>query len=126
MKSSNLPLSRHLLLAVALLSLSAAAEKAEKHLLTAYPEAQRSLDYEALDLGYFYPGALVRLDDGFARLADPFRRPLDGLRSLGNGVGTLADKLRVAALRRRALAGPWEGLFERPQQTSRAALEARG
>lgn len=29
-------------------------------LLTAYPEARRLLDYEALDLRRFYPGALVR------------------------------------------------------------------
>ena len=48
-------------------------------LLTAYPEAQRVFDYERLDLREFYPGALVRAQGGFHRVADPFRRPLDAL-----------------------------------------------
>ena len=37
---------------------------------TAYPEAQRLLDYAALDLQAFYPGALVRLQGRFERIAD--------------------------------------------------------
>ena len=32
-------------------------------LLTAYPEARRVLDYDALHLRPFYPGALIRLQD---------------------------------------------------------------
>ena len=47
-------------------------------LLTAYPEAQRVLDYPALHLQPFYPGALVRFGGRFHRVADPWRRPLDG------------------------------------------------
>ena len=31
-------------------------------LLTAYPEAVRVLDYEALNLCPFYPGAMIRVD----------------------------------------------------------------
>ena len=43
--------------------------------LTAYPEAQRQLDYDALDLQAFDAGALVRLGGAFARVADPLRHP---------------------------------------------------
>ena len=48
-------------------------------LLEAYPEAQAVLDYEALDLRAFYPGACVRHEGRFRRMVDPFRRPLDDL-----------------------------------------------
>ena len=95
-------------------------------LLTAYPEAQRILDYEALDLKPFYPGALVRCQDQFARIADPFRQPLAGILGLFNPVGTLADKLRIAGLRRRVRRGSHEDLLRQPEQTTLAALQAAG
>ncbi|MCG6921348.1 MAG: FAD-dependent oxidoreductase, partial [Acidobacteria bacterium] len=44
-------------------------------LLTAYPETQRVLDYAALDLKPFLPGALVRREGRFHELSDPWRRP---------------------------------------------------
>ena len=64
-------------------------------LLTAYPEARRLLDYDALDLRRFYPGALVRHGGKWHRVADPFRHPVDGLRGAFNPIGSFADKLRV-------------------------------
>ena len=64
-------------------------------LLTAYPEARRLLDFEALDLRHFYPGALVRHGGKWHRVADPFRHPIDGLCGVFNPIGSLADKLRV-------------------------------
>jgi phytoene dehydrogenase-like protein len=64
-------------------------------LLTAYPEARRLLDYEALDLRRFYPGALVRHGGKWHRVADPFRHPVDGLCGAFNPIGSFADKLRV-------------------------------
>lgn len=71
-------------------------------LLTAYPEAQRLLNYDELDLRSFYPGALVRAADTFERFADPIRRPLDGLWHTALGArrsATLKDKLLVGKLR---------------------------
>ena len=44
-------------------------------LLTAYPEAHRQLDLEALDLRRFDPGALVHLGAEHSVIADPFRAP---------------------------------------------------
>ncbi|MFT5375826.1 MAG: phytoene dehydrogenase-like protein [Candidatus Latescibacterota bacterium] len=95
-------------------------------LLTAYPEARRVLDYEALDLKPFYPGALVRCASQFARMADPFRQPLAGILGLFNPVGTLADKLRMAGLRQRVRRGSHEDLLRQPEQTTLAALQAEG
>jgi phytoene dehydrogenase-like protein len=68
-------------------------------LLTAYPEARQLLDYDRLHLRRFYPGALVRFSGRWHRMADSFRHPWDGLCSLFNPIGTLADKLRVGRLR---------------------------
>ncbi|MDX1675707.1 MAG: FAD-dependent oxidoreductase, partial [Longimicrobiales bacterium] len=72
-------------------------------LLTAYPEAGRVLDLEALELRPFHPGARIRVGDAFTRIGDPFRRPADLWPTLRSPVGTLADKLRVARLRARSV-----------------------
>jgi phytoene dehydrogenase-like protein len=95
-------------------------------LATAYPEAQRLLNYETLELGVFYPGALVRVGGRFVRLADPFRRPLDAVRGLLAPVGTPADKLRLLALRRHARTGSVEELFRRPQRPTIEHLRSAG
>jgi phytoene dehydrogenase-like protein len=89
-------------------------------LLTAYPHAQQLLDYQALDLRRFYPGALVRHGGRWHRLADPFRRPLDGVMSVGNDIGSFADKVRLGWLR----LGGFH--FADTDQSSLAALQARG
>ncbi|NIP79102.1 MAG: NAD(P)-binding protein, partial [Gemmatimonadetes bacterium] len=73
--------------------------------LTAYPEAGRVLDRAALDLRPFRPGARIRLESGFTRIGDPFRRPSDLWPTLASPVGTVADKLRVARLRAAAALG---------------------
>jgi phytoene dehydrogenase-like protein len=95
-------------------------------LLTAYPEVLRVVNIEMLELGCFYPGALVACDGGLHRVADPWRHPLDALRSAASPVGTLADKLRVWHLRRRARAGSLDDLFGRPEQPTISALKADG
>jgi len=68
-------------------------------LCPADPEARRSLDYDALDLRGFDPGAHVASDDGVSTLADPLRSPKDALGSLLSGDATLGDKLRLLRLR---------------------------
>jgi phytoene dehydrogenase-like protein len=95
-------------------------------LLTAYPEAREALDYRELELHPFYPGAVVRAGGKFVTVADPFRRRWDGLRTALAPVGGLGDKLKVAALRRRVVAGSLEELFARPETTTREALAADG
>lgn len=95
-------------------------------LLTSYPEAQATLDFEALQLKPFIPGALVRFDGKFHDLADPWRRPLAAIESLSSPVGTLADKLRVAQLRSRSLRGSIEDRFRDPETTTLQSLQDAG
>lgn len=93
---------------------------------TAYPEAQRVLDYQALKLKAFDPGALVFFDGRLHRLSDPLRQPRQALAALFSPVGTLADKLRVARLRWRVSHGSPEDLFLRPETSTLAALRGQG
>ena len=94
-------------------------------MLTAYPEAELALDYEALDFHAFYDGALVRYEGGFHRIADPFRHPFDAPRTLFSPIGTAADKLRVARIRRRLRRMTVPEIMERDETTALEALRAR-
>ncbi|MFN0126719.1 MAG: FAD-dependent oxidoreductase [Verrucomicrobiales bacterium] len=67
--------------------------------LDAYPEAGKLLNLPRLDLRPFKPGALVFLDGRLQRVMDVFRDPRHVLTSALAPVGSLADKLRVAALK---------------------------
>jgi phytoene dehydrogenase-like protein len=67
-------------------------------LLTAYPEARRLLDYNALDLRAFRSGAMIRQEKGFVEVTDPTREPLTVFKTLTAPVGSLADKLRLLKL----------------------------
>ena len=101
-------------------------------LLTAYPTARRWLDYAALGLGKFEPGALVATPDGEARVSDPFRRPSGLLETWRAPVGTAGDKLRIAALRFAATAGASDAVWLKGEssdgvmRTAAAELAARG
>jgi phytoene dehydrogenase-like protein len=95
-------------------------------LLTAYPEAQRWLDYAALDLRTFTPGARVQTETGMHRVADPFRQPQHLWSTLTAPVGSLLDKLRIATLRNRARRGSLADVFERPETSTLSALQSHG
>jgi phytoene dehydrogenase-like protein len=94
-------------------------------LLTAYPEAQRVFDYDALELGFFLPGALVRWNKRFYTVADPLRSPRYLLQSALAPIGSLGDKRRIAQLQFEALR-PRFGDFSGPETTTLEALQRRG
>jgi phytoene dehydrogenase-like protein len=95
-------------------------------LLTAYPEAERTLDYAGLDLRPFFSGALVRWHGRFATLADPFRHPVEAASSFQDSPGTMLDKWRVMRLRARCSTGSLASLYERPELTSLEYLRRAG
>ncbi|HRE83465.1 MAG TPA: FAD-dependent oxidoreductase, partial [Opitutaceae bacterium] len=82
-------------------------------LLTAYPAAQRWLDFDALRLGKFAAGARVATPDGTAHVSDPWREPIRLWETLRAPVGTVGDKLRVGALRLAATRGSANTVWER-------------
>ncbi len=95
-------------------------------LLTAYPEARRLLDYRALRPRTFAPGALVRVRGKLHRVSDPFRQPWTLPATLLAPVGSLADKLAVARLRRHVRQGEVEEIWTRSETSSLEALRSFG
>lgn len=67
--------------------------------ITAYPEAQKLLDYQALDLRKFYSGARIYFDGRFHTVADPLCHFFDSVKSLTNPIGSVIDKLLIALTR---------------------------
>ncbi|MFZ5929353.1 MAG: NAD(P)/FAD-dependent oxidoreductase [Acidobacteriota bacterium] len=95
-------------------------------LLTAYPEAQAALDYEALRLHAFAPGALVRYHGRFYHLGDPWRDPGSLWPTLLAPVPHWADYWRLMRLRRELVRKSLEEIFAAPETTALAALRRRG
>lgn len=100
-------------------------------LLTAYPETQRLLNYDALDLKRFRSGALIRnpAANGPANwmtFLNPFKEPFSVFQTLTSPVGTLGDKLRIFELMRRTQELPIDELFQQTPTTSLALLHRMG
>ncbi len=95
-------------------------------LLTAYPEARQKLDYGALELGSFHPGALIRWNGKFHKFSDPWRKWADALSTLLSPAGSLGDKLKMQSLRRKVCSGSLEELYNRPETTTLEELESLG
>jgi protoporphyrinogen oxidase len=95
-------------------------------LLTAYPAAQRWLDYDALALRRFSAGARVWCDGAMHVVSDPTREPGDLLATMKAPVGSLADKMKIATLRSAARGGTLDELFAQPETTALEALQAYG
>ena len=94
--------------------------------LTAYPEAQRVLDYDALDLHAFEPGALIRYQGKFHRFVDPWRRPRWAAESMLSPIGSLSDKVRIGRLRRQLMHSELSTIYRRPEKTTLNALRELG
>lgn len=94
-------------------------------LLTAYPTAQRVLDYGSLDLRRFHAGALVQLPGGRAFLGDPFRRPGDLIDTALAPVGSPFDKARLLRWRRSLMAMSVDQLWKKGEVTTEARFADR-
>lgn len=95
-------------------------------LLTAYPEAQAMLDYKALDLRSFAPGALVQIGSERVRVGDPFRDPKSIVASVRAPIGSMVDKARIGLLRLRGGRGSLAELWERPETSTAERLRSLG
>ena len=95
-------------------------------LFTAYPEARRYLDYDALDLRAYDPGARIASDDGVSTLTDPLRDPKDALGAFASRDVTFADKLRVLRLRSSLRGKTRDEIFAEPDETTHDYLRRRG
>ncbi|WP_067497479.1 NAD(P)/FAD-dependent oxidoreductase [Actinoplanes sp. TFC3] len=93
---------------------------------TAYPRVPALVDIDALDMRYFTSGVLVRRGDRLHRLENPLRDPLTAPQTLGSGVGTLADRLKFAALAARCATYDPKRLLNGRETTTQEALRKAG
>eukprot|EP00871_Galdieria_phlegrea_P003135 jgi/Galph1/3822/GphlegSOOS_G2468.1 len=73
-----------------------------------YSEAKELINYDSLSLHSFEPGAIVRLQDKFHLVSDPFRRPLSAVNGLFTPIGSVLDKIKIAWLRNKLLFMNWK------------------
>ncbi|MFB6161308.1 MAG: FAD-dependent oxidoreductase [Haloferacaceae archaeon] len=95
-------------------------------LFDAYPAARRELDFDALALRRFRPGAVIARGDRRSVLADPLRDPGAAIESLLNREVTTGDKLRTLRLRRALRSRDLDEVFTGPDASVRAYLRDRG
>ncbi len=96
-------------------------------LLTAYPDARDLLDYDALELRPFIPGARILLGPGHsAMIGDPFRAPGQLLDTVRAPVGSLADKLRILFYRLSVTRPALTELWQREDVTARTRFKELG
>lgn len=95
-------------------------------LFTAYPAAQRELDYESLELRHFRPGAIICRPGHRAKVSDPLRDPRAAVETALTTDLRVGDKLRVLRLRRRLRRKPVSEIFEGPDETIASYLDQLG
>jgi hypothetical protein len=95
-------------------------------LLTAYPETKHFLDYKALDLRAFDPGAFIMNEKGITEIGDPLRKPSSLVSTLLSPAGNLLDKMRMLGLKLKLAGKSIDEIFESPQDTTIAYLKNAG
>jgi phytoene dehydrogenase-like protein len=92
---------------------------------TGYPRAA-DLDLEALDLGWFERGAVIRVDGRAHRVVDPRKRPAAALGTATAPIGSIREKAALAAFSLRVAYTPVGRLLRTPERTAEQALRAAG
>lgn len=67
----------------------------------------------------------MRYAGGWHTVADPLRHFADGLASLSNPIGSVADKVNVGLFRLKTLLGPLDAIYSKPETTTLARLQVR-
>ena len=95
--------------------------------LTQYPEAKKVLDYEALDLHFFRPGAVILKKGGQKSwIGDPFRDFKSLFPTLRSGIGNLSDKFKMLGLRTRLSKSSIEEIFAQEERSTLDHLKKIG
>ncbi len=94
--------------------------------LTAYPAMQQEIDFDALKMRAFDPGALVVRDGKRYPIADPLRMPSKLISAALSPLFPFADKLRVLNLRRKLGGMTIDEIFRLPDVPLRDYLRSEG
>eukprot|EP00985_Skeletonema_marinoi_P011241 scaffold5328_cov198-Skeletonema_marinoi.AAC.5 len=87
--------------------------------IEAYPQSQQMLDYDALRLNKFLPGARVKLrnKEKLAAVSDPLRRRRDIIKAITSPVGSLRDKANLLPLFFTVITKDIQSLFDDEAET---------
>ncbi|WP_435413186.1 NAD(P)/FAD-dependent oxidoreductase [Psychroserpens mesophilus] len=95
-------------------------------LLDAYPQAQKYLDFNALELQKFVPGATIFTDGKRSTIGDPLRDWSLLFSTLSSSIGTIGDKLKILKLNSTLKKTSIETIFSSPETTTLSYLESKG
>ena len=95
-------------------------------LLTAYPAAQKYLDFKSLDLQKFVPGAAICKAGKQTILGDPLRDISLLFSTLFSGIGNFSDKLNILKLNTRLKNKTLADIFSEKEKTTLAYLQDVG
>lgn len=95
-------------------------------LLTAYPYAQKYLDYKSLELQEFLPGAMLFKNKKKITIGDPLRDLSLLFSTLLASIGTLSDKFKILKLTNRLKRKKIYEIFEEPEFTTLEYLKKNG
>jgi len=95
-------------------------------LLTEYPEAQRYLDYEKLELVHFLPGSVIFKNGKQEKIGDPLRDVSFLWPTTFANIGTVNDKRLVLQLSLAIKNKTIKEIFAAPEQTTMDYLKAYG
>jgi len=95
-------------------------------LLTDYPEAQKYLDFDSLDLIPFKPGSIIFQNSKQQKIGDPRRDTSFFWSTLTSGIGTFNDKLRILKLSNKLKKKSIEDIFLTPEISTLDYLRGLG
>jgi protoporphyrinogen oxidase len=95
-------------------------------LLTAYPAAQKYLDFEALDLQHFLPGASIFKNSKQKIIGDPIKDISLLFSTLFSGIGNFSDKLKILKLNSSLKEKSISTIFSDKEQSTFSYLTAFG
>lgn len=95
-------------------------------LLDAYPKAQAHLNYDALQLQQFLPGAKVFKNGKSTIIGDPLRKISLLWPTVTSSVGSFSDKLKILRLNLELKKKPLDDIFSSETKTTKRYLEDRG
>jgi protoporphyrinogen oxidase len=95
-------------------------------LLTAYPAAQKYLDFKSLDLQKFLPGASIFKNGKQLIIGDPLRELSLLFSTLFSGIGTFSDKFKILKLNMRLKKKTLEAIFSEKEQSTLSYLIGLG
>lgn len=93
---------------------------------TAYPEAKKYLDFQALNLKTFDPGAVIFEGKDSYIITDPMRNPLKIVGMAFSKVGTFLDKVKMFTLTQELKKKSNEAIFKEPSLPTHQYLKDYG